>query len=261
MTARARCRACARTNAETAKFCRFCGVIIEPEPVGDELGRGALEEVPPLPSAPPVDGQRIFRELCWLCGLPLVVCVVYAFVVQVWAPSALAATLATASMVAIALVGAARSGSLVASSLRLPRPKDILPVLAVALVAAPTLTLAFHLLQSLGFTFDHSYLLPYERDGWPSYVAYLDLALVTPIAEELLYRGLIQPKLELIINSTEAWIVQAALFSAAHLSPVILVTHFGMGLALGLVKRRSGSLLPGILLHGAWNAWVVATAG
>jgi membrane protease YdiL (CAAX protease family) len=54
--------------------------------------------------------------------------------------------------------------------------------------------------------------------------------------------------------------VQAALVSALHLSPVILVTHFAMGLAFGWVRRLSGSLFPGIMLHGAWNAWVVVSS-
>lgn len=62
------------------------------------------------------------------------------------------------------------------------------------------------------------------------------------------------------LRPTEALIVQAVLFSAAHLSPVILATHFAMGLAFGWLRRRTGSLLPSILLHGAWNAWVIWTA-
>jgi membrane protease YdiL (CAAX protease family) len=99
-------------------------------------------------------------------------------------------------------------------------------------------------------------LTPYLQDGYPPWVGLVDVAVVTPFAEELLFRGLVQPKLAQLIRPTEALIVQAALFSALHLSPVILVTHFAMGLALGWLRRRSGSLLPGIGLHGAWNYWV-----
>jgi uncharacterized protein len=261
VTAAPRCSVCTRSNAETANFCRHCGASIAPAQTGGEAELAAAEEqAPVLPSAPPTDGQRLFRELCWLCGLPLVVSVVYTIVVRVSAPSALAVTMATATMVAIAFVGAAFNGPSIRSALHLPGRRDVLPVLVVALLAATSLTLAFALIEWLGFTLSDSYLLPYELAGWPTYAAYVDLALVTPVAEEVLYRGLVQSKLEQVISSTEAWIVQAALFSAAHLSPVILVTHFVMGLAFGWMRRRSGTIFPGILLHGAWNAWVVATS-
>lgn len=211
-------------------------------------------------SAPAFDDQRLFRELCWLCGLPLFVSVAYAVTVRIAGMSARADTLATAAMAMISLVGASLNVALIRRCLRLPSWRDLGVTLLVALIAAPGLTAAFWLLQQLGFKIFEDYLAPYELDAWPAYVGYTNLALVTPFTEELLYRGLVQPKLEQVISSTEALIVQAALFSAAHLSPVILVTHFGMGLALGWVRRRSGSLFPGILLHAAWNAWVVWSA-
>jgi membrane protease YdiL (CAAX protease family) len=115
----------------------------------------------------------------------------------------------------------------------------------------------FTLLEHLGFAFRADYLLPYLLEGLPPWVGYVSIALVTPISEELLFRGLIQPKLEQVLRPVEALVVQAVLFSAAHLSPVILATHFVMGLAFGWVRRRTGSLFPSMVLHGAWNAWVI----
>jgi membrane protease YdiL (CAAX protease family) len=82
-------------------------------------------------------------------------------------------------------------------------------------------------------------------------------ALVTPLSEELLFRGVLQPMLAQLIRPREALIVQAALFSALHFSPVILVTHFLMGLSFGWIRQRSGSLLPSVALHAAWNGWVL----
>jgi membrane protease YdiL (CAAX protease family) len=68
---------------------------------------------------------------------------------------------------------------------------------------------------------------------------------------------LIQTRLAGVLTQTEAWIVQAALFSVLHLSPLIFVTHFGMGLMLGWLRDWSKSIYPGMLLHAAWNAVVV----
>jgi len=192
-----------------------------------------------------------------LCGLPLAVSISYTVAVKVGGLSALGTVLATLAMGAISLGAALFSPRLLRSALRFPAGRDWLATLALGLVAAPVLSGAFWLLQRLGFSMWDGYLAPYLQDGWPAWVGYADVALITPMSEELLYRGLVQPKLGQALTSTEALIVQAALFSAAHLSPVILVTHFGMGLVLGWARRRSGSVLPGIVLHGAWNAWVV----
>lgn len=242
-------------------FCRHCGAGVEaivPAEPSDALAVAPASTR--LSSAPPsFDDRRLFRELCLLCGLPLVVSVAYTIVAQVDRPSALNGVIATSAMVSIAIGGALMNFGLVRSALRMPSGRDMLATLMVALLAAPTLVLAFWLLQHvLGFRMLDDYLAPYQQDGWPIWLGYADVALVTPIAEELLFRGLLQPKLELVLTSTEALIVQAALFSAAHLSPAILVTHFLIGLALGWVRRRSGSLWSCILLHGAWNAWVIS---
>jgi membrane protease YdiL (CAAX protease family) len=81
--------------------------------------------------------------------------------------------------------------------------------------------------------------------------------VLTPIAEELMFRGVIQQRLESLLGPTEALIVQAALFSALHLSVINLITHFAIGLALGWLFRKSGSLYPGMVLHGLWNMAVL----
>jgi membrane protease YdiL (CAAX protease family) len=260
VTAGPRCSACGRGNAEIARFCRHCGASIDPA-LADAEAHGAAPNVSAPASVSPFDDQRLFRELCWLCGLPLMVSVLFTVQARIWGLSATAATLASLAMASISLVGGAYNATLVRQVLRVPKLRYLGEALLVALVVGPSLTLAFWLLQQLGFTLFSDYLAPYQLDGWPTWVGFADVALLTPITEELLYRGLVQPKLEQIVSPTEALIVQAALFSAAHLSPVILVTHFGMGLALGWVRRRSGSLLPGILLHAAWNAWVIGSGG
>jgi membrane protease YdiL (CAAX protease family) len=259
LSATLRCAACKRSNGPEAKFCRHCGVALEPAitpfPL-ENVGEPSFADEAPA-SASSFDDRRLFRELCLLCGLPLLISIAYTIAIKLGGLSALADCLATGATALIALGGAASSYDVVRAALRWPRARDWLATLLVALVAAPVLSLAFWLIQQLGFQMFEGYLAPYLADGWPVWVGYVDVALLTPVFEELLFRGLLQPKLELALSSTEAWIVQAALFAAAHLSPVILVTHFGMGLALGWVRRRSGSLLPGIVLHAAWNAWVV----
>ena len=182
---------------------------------------------------------------------------IYARVVEL---TALAALLATAAVCVIASASAAMNPRIVRDGTRWPKARDLLATLALGALLGPAMMAAFMALEGLGFRTYTGYLAPYVEHGWPRWVGYVDLAVLTPIAEEVLFRGVIQPKLERIITPKEAWVVQAALFSALHLSPLVLLTHFAMGLAFGWLRQRSGSWLPGALLHAAWNAFVVATS-
>lgn len=213
------------------------------------------------PPATEEDAHRLLRDLWWLGAGPVVIGVLYGIWVRLVGDSAVASVVADGAVACLALSGAIMNRRLVRRALRFPGARGWGATLLVALVAAPTVMLLFSLLETLGFRFSGGYLGPYVDDGWPPWVGFVSVAVVTPLSEETLFRGLIQPKLEQFVRPTEALIVQAALFSAAHLSMVILVTHFLMGLSFGWVRRRTQSLLPGILLHGAWNAWVVAHSG
>ena len=246
---------CRAGNRAEARFCRRCGAPFAPAELLAEPGGSDAAGVADEPAS--VDEQRVFIELCWLCGAALTLSVVYAIVARLWGLDPRVELSATAAVGVLVLVSMALNGALVRAALRLPSLRDLRDTLLVALVAGPALSLGFSVLQRLGFTLYSSYLTVYVHAGWPVWVGFASIAGVTPVCEELLFRGVIQPKLEQIIAPTEALIVQAALFSALHLSVVILITHFAMNLAFGWIRRRTGSLLPGMLLHGAWNFWVL----
>lgn len=77
----------------------------------------------------------------------------------------------------------------------------------------------------------------------------LPLCVGVPLLEELLFRGLIT-----VPGCTRLSIVLSALlFAMAHgLNGFVLPLSF-VGLLLGCVAARTGSLLPGIVLHGLFN--------
>jgi uncharacterized protein len=52
-------------------------------------------------------------------------------------------------------------------------------------------------------------------------------------------------------------LLQAVLFSLLHLGLAIFPSHFVIGLVLGLLRRRTRSLYPGMAVHMTWNAAVV----
>lgn len=104
----------------------------------------------------------------------------------------------------------------------------------------------------LGYTDD------YKQAGWPVAAMFLMVSIMPAVFEELAFRGVIQGSLEQVFTDVEAWLIQAALFSVLHLMPLIFPSHFLMGLWFGWLRRQSKSLYPGMFMHGAWNALILA---
>jgi len=102
-----------------------------------------------------------------------------------------------------------------------------------------------------------SYVTPFRDAGWPMWTAFLLISVHPAIFEEFAFRGVIQERLGLVMQPRDTLIVQAAMFSVLHMLPLIFVSHFVLGLALGWLRLRTGSLLPCMLVHGLWNAWVL----
>ncbi|MGB7328137.1 MAG: CPBP family intramembrane glutamic endopeptidase [Rubripirellula sp.] len=73
---------------------------------------------------------------------------------------------------------------------------------------------------------------------------------VTPaICEEILFRGYIQTRLVRSFSPTIGVFVASFLFAAFHMDLVHVVAVFPLGVFLGMVSYRSGSLFPAMLGH------------
>jgi uncharacterized protein len=107
----------------------------------------------------------------------------------------------------------------------------------------------------------HVEMIPITDDisesGWPMWTTCLSVGLLPAFTEELAFRGFIQSKLERIGKRNEALVIQAAMFSLLHLLPTIFLSHFVFGLVLGILRNRSRSLYPGMLVHFVWNMFIV----
>jgi membrane protease YdiL (CAAX protease family) len=83
------------------------------------------------------------------------------------------------------------------------------------------------------------------------------LVLVTvalpAVFEELAFRGVILTALEKVFSEREPLVIQAALFSVLHLTPIAFPSHFLIGLCLGWMRLRTRSLYPSIAVHAVWN--------
>jgi hypothetical protein len=87
--------------------------------------------------------------------------------------------------------------------------------------------------------------------GWPTVI--LSSAVMPAVFEEIAFRGVILTSLSRVMGSAEAAVVSALLFMVLHLSVPSFPNLFLLGLALAYLRLKSGSLLPGMLLHFTHN--------
>ena len=83
-------------------------------------------------------------------------------------------------------------------------------------------------------------------------LSFVLLAVATPIGEELLFRGVVTTAL-LRYGPILAVVGSAVVFALVHGFSGVLVTALIVGLIAGELRRRSGSVWPGVLVHAANN--------
>lgn len=104
--------------------------------------------------------------------------------------------------------------------------------------------------------FAASRLLPGAQMGTLTGWELLRVCIAAPIAEELVFRGAVQGFLRPLGGQTAA-VTAAALFAVQHGGVAGMLYAFCMGLVLGWLRERSGSVLPCILLHSVNNLLVL----
>lgn len=92
-------------------------------------------------------------------------------------------------------------------------------------------------------------------------LALVILALGSAGAEELFFRGLVQRGLERSIGAVGAIGIAALAFGAAHADAVRAAAAVPLGVYLGALAWRDGSIRPALLAHAVNNAVAVLEAG
>lgn len=83
----------------------------------------------------------------------------------------------------------------------------------------------------------------------------LALAVAPGCAEELAFRGALLGALRKVAGAGGAVVISAVLFGLIHLQPAGYRVPFALllGLALGVLRLRTGSVVPGMIAHGVLN--------
>ncbi len=98
----------------------------------------------------------------------------------------------------------------------------------------------------------------FEGDyGW--WGAFMKVAVVAPIVEELIFRGLILKGFRSNYSAVTAVVMSALLFALFHLNPWQFPATFALGLFLGWIMIRTNNIFLAILGHSIHNFLVLAS--
>lgn len=114
------------------------------------------------------------------------------------------------------------------------------------------------LIERMNITMPHEYEQLF-RTIMSTPGGYLDIGIMAPIVEEIVFRGCILSTLLTQWGHSRRWaaiVVSALLFGAIHFNLPQFVNASLLGLILGWLYYRSGSIVPGMLFH--WTVNTVA---
>lgn len=92
----------------------------------------------------------------------------------------------------------------------------------------------------------------------PFLIAFVSAAMISPLYEEIFYRGFIYRWLRTRICAKGAILISSAIFSIVHIPTynVMPVTFFG-GIILALAYEKTNSIWPSIMIHAITNGIMV----
>ncbi|PIE93062.1 CPBP family intramembrane metalloprotease [Bacillus fungorum] len=87
-----------------------------------------------------------------------------------------------------------------------------------------------------------------------SIIYVLSVAIITPVKEEILFRGILYRFLEKKYNFLVGIIISSFIFGILHGG--LLMTATIMGMVLAMLYKKTQSIIPSIILHIVWNLLV-----
>lgn len=86
------------------------------------------------------------------------------------------------------------------------------------------------------------------------------VGIIGPMAEEIFFRGFVLPGLVKKFGIIWALVISSVVFGLFHIDPGAIVPTFALGLALGWVYIKTGSIWPAMFAHGLHNTVAVLIA-
>jgi membrane protease YdiL (CAAX protease family) len=240
---RSRCAACGAVVKREARFCPSCGAYRNP-PADRRARRRA--------------GREGWRSVLLVIALYFCILATVLPLHLIDEDDRPSAQIFLSILIAIVVIGFIPAMRIDLTPLVVPRRSTPLWCgLALAvLVPIVLLNLGYHrlLLEILGIDPGEP---PWVRAGWSPALVVLMICVMPGIVEEIAFRGLIHGAVKGALGGSGAIVLTAALFAIIHQSVPSMPVLFVVGLYLGWLRHRSGSLLPCVLAHFAHNLAIV----
>lgn len=252
-----RCQNCAAISYDGAKFCIYCGA---PLPRRSKLAEFFIS---------------CFKALAYLSlffGVQLLFAFVYAIAVNFTLISTtedymtaymskyaehihtvtIAAALVTLAVLAVFFAARRKNIFSEACIYRLsPLNIPLTILLGVALQIFCSFTLALLPLPESWFEIHNEQNTSLLQGSF--FMQFLDVAIITAVIEETIFRGLIYTRLKRGMPDLMALLLSAAIFGAAHGNILSFIYTSVLGILLALLLERTESLLAPMLCHFAFN--------
>lgn len=88
-------------------------------------------------------------------------------------------------------------------------------------------------------------------------IGFLTICILVPIYEEIIFRGVVFDACHRYINFNSANIIQSTLFATIHMDLFLFPVFFFFGIVTGILRKKSGGLLSGIVFHIANNTLAI----
>jgi len=96
-----------------------------------------------------------------------------------------------------------------------------------------------------------------ERNGIIDFlIKFTMIALLPPICEEILFRGVLQSTLEKYQKKGHAIVITAVIFGIFHMNPYRFIPTMIIGLYLGYLAYKTRSIFPGMIVHAINNGLI-----
>jgi len=99
-----------------------------------------------------------------------------------------------------------------------------------------------------------------KLSAYPFWQAMLGNAILVPITEEVVFRGYLFNRLEKAMPAIVAALISSAVFGICHGGIVWAIWAFCMGMLICVVRMKSGSIIPGIVIHIIMNTFATITS-
>jgi len=108
-----------------------------------------------------------------------------------------------------------------------------------------------------GITGDGTSIARLPQQGLGTFFLLLSAGLLAPIAEELIFRGILLPYFLRFTTAPLAISLSGLLFALAHMQSGTILTLWILGSAAGFLCYKSGNIWPAIIFHTVNNALAI----